>query len=255
MAIEVIGELDEVFNPSDAILFYGEKVETRFSKTNVYWLTWDDEFGKRIISSSGEPLNSYPVPASFPKTVHLEKNSLYQSNKPSGTEQDYWYWNYIYSSSPPSSKLYTTTLDFISNEPVSATLRGALYGFLATPRHHTLVSMNSNLVSDLTWPDINVYEFETLFNQSVLVEGTNAITLAVPMDGGITYDYFFTNWFEIMYQRLFRASQGELEFPIQAGNWEIHASGFVTSSIQVLDITTATLPVKITDTIIESAGG
>jgi hypothetical protein len=66
-AIQVVGEEDGVFNPSDYILFYGQQPhglsydtlqhlfqfeQNFYSDTTFYYLTWGDETGKRIETTS-----------------------------------------------------------------------------------------------------------------------------------------------------------------------------------------------------------
>ena len=48
VAIYVTGESDGAFDAGDTMLFYGEKTDTRFTDTNVYWLTWGSTAGLRL---------------------------------------------------------------------------------------------------------------------------------------------------------------------------------------------------------------
>ena len=40
IAVEIPGEGDGLFESGDTVRFYGQKMDTRFTDTNVYWLTW-----------------------------------------------------------------------------------------------------------------------------------------------------------------------------------------------------------------------
>jgi len=48
VALYVEGEKDGKFHPTDYFLFYGQKVYTKFTDTNVYWLSWGNTKGLRM---------------------------------------------------------------------------------------------------------------------------------------------------------------------------------------------------------------
>ena len=49
VAIFVEGEYDDSFDPGDYFLFYGQRVLSKYTVTNVYWLSWDGDDGLRSI--------------------------------------------------------------------------------------------------------------------------------------------------------------------------------------------------------------
>jgi hypothetical protein len=70
IAINVDGEADGVFNSTDSLLFYGQKNATRFTDTNVYWLTWGGLDGLRMATLDGAPVDG-AVPVPFSSKVHI----------------------------------------------------------------------------------------------------------------------------------------------------------------------------------------
>ncbi len=241
------------FGSGDYFLFYGQKMDTKYTDVNVYWLTWGGADGRRMVEQDGTPGGTAPVPSSFQTTRRVEEDHNYQSSHPSGPEDDRWYWNYIYAAGSPASASYTTTLQHIATAPLSATVRGLLKGHSATPQHHTRVYLNGHLVDDATWPPQAEYTFEESVPQSYLIEGTNTISVECPLDLGITLDIVLVNWFEIDYHDTYTAEGDSLFFAgDEAGTWEYHVDDFTTNDIEVFDITDPATPISITGEITSS---
>jgi len=251
VALYVPGEGDGVFAAEDSIIFYGEKMDTKFTDVNVYWLTWGDVNGLRMAELDGTPTGSGVAPESFRTTQRIEQNRTYQPSHPSDADKDRWYWSFIWATAPTTVN-YTTTLNAPVSSSLSATVRGLFKGYGATPQHHTLVSLNGNLIVDAFWAAKAEYFFEVNVPASFLVEGTNTLTVYAPMDNGITADQFLVNWFEIEYDRAYTAVDDHLHFDTAtAGIWEYAVTGFTTATIQTFDVTIPTAPVRIVNPIIE----
>ena len=60
LRIRVTGEADAHFDAGDVLLFYGEGIDTRFTDTNVYWLTFGGSQGLRMVE---KPSQGGGVPA------------------------------------------------------------------------------------------------------------------------------------------------------------------------------------------------
>ncbi|MFN2126862.1 MAG: C25 family peptidase propeptide domain-containing protein, partial [Anaerolineales bacterium] len=76
-----------IFVGADHLLFYGEKMDSRYTGTNAYWLTWGESNGLRM-ENIGESPTGAADPTEFWATVHLEQNHLYGSAFPNGPDQD-----------------------------------------------------------------------------------------------------------------------------------------------------------------------
>jgi hypothetical protein len=261
--IYVAGEGDGSFAGDDYLLFYGQKMGTRYTNTNVYWLTWGEGNGQRMAASDGAPSDTAPVPDFFGTTVRREVDLNYRSQIPSGEGGDHWFEGYVFASSGPAFMTYTLTLDNLDTEPYSATMRGKLFGysyFGPTPDHHTRIYLNnySHLVDDVTWDGWRDYEFEHAIPHTYLVEGTNVITLELPFDLGpdVLYDIVFADWFEIDYRDTYTAEGDLLAFDGDgAGTWEFQVMGFGKDDAGIFDITTPQSPVRILNASVEEEGG
>lgn len=251
----VTGEGDGVFNPVDTLVFYGQKTTSKYTYSNIYWLTWGSGNGLRMGTLDGNPSGSGSRPDSFLSTLHLEQNLLYMINNPSGAQMDHWYWNFLNASSAPISYNYEFQLQNLASGSFSAKLRGLLKGYSASPQHHTRVYINGILANDQTWPSTSDFAFAVDVDQSVLVEGTNTITVELPRDGGITIDQVLVNWFELDYYHTFTAEDGSLVFGVeQAGRWEFQVGNFSGNDIRVLDITNPRVPMQIAGGLVETVG-
>ncbi len=243
--IFVVGEQDGIFNSSDYLLFYGSKINTKYSNNNVYWLTWGGENGLRMAIMDGT-VQGASSPVSFKTTMHLEEDHKYYADRPSGPQLDHWYWYYLDTSSGLTSHDFTFLLQNIDESLLSASLRGLLKGYYANPQHHTRISVNGHLIDDKTWPSTDEYSISVDFPQSYLVEGSNSITLDCPLDGVITVDQVLVNWFELDYTRTFTAENNLLNFRTdQPGLWQFQVSGFTTNSIDVFDISDPAAPARV----------
>jgi hypothetical protein len=253
VAVYAAGEEDGSFDAEDYILFYGQEVVSKYTDVNVYWLTWGGVEGQRMGQIDGTPNGSLPAPPDFQASQHLEQDTSYFSNYPSGPTGDYWYWNYIYTTGSPASNNYGFTLPHIATAPFSATVRGLLKGYEAIPEHHTQVYLNGNLIDEALWASTTEYSFEVSVPHTCLADGANTIMLT----GGIgnTKDIILINWLEIDYSAAFIAEGNPFSFGGDlAGAREYQVRGFATDTLDVFDITAADNPARIVGATVEGSG-
>jgi hypothetical protein len=246
VAIRVSGEEDSIFGPGEMIKFFTSKVDTKYTGTNVYWLTWGGANGLRMATLSGTPAGA-SVPASFLTTQHIEQNNLYLSSSPDSNGDD-WYWDIINASSASASNNYSITLSHVDIAATgTARLRGLIKGYSATPRHHTRLYINNNLVAENYWSSIGEYSFDVEFPMQYLVEGSNTIKVESPRDNGITSDIDLSNWFEIDYWKTFVAELDSLLFNGKAsGSWLYQVQNFSQPSVELYDVTDPNTPALVT---------
>jgi hypothetical protein len=230
-------------------------MNTRYTEVNAYWLTWGDANGLRMPAVDGTPGGTATVPAYFHTTHYMEEDHNYQSLRPSGPDDDRWYWNYIYPVGSPASASYTTTLQHLATAPLSATVRGLFKGYAAYPQHHTQVYLNGHLIDDATWLPQTEYAFEVSVPQSYLIEGTNTISVECLLDVEDGQNVVFVNRFEIDYYDTYVAEDDLLSFDgDEAGTWEYHVGGFYTDTVEAFDVTTPTSPTRILSATVEPGG-
>jgi hypothetical protein len=241
--IYVFGEEDGVFNPGDYFLFIGQKITTKFTNSNIYWLNWGAENGMRMTPQDGT-VHGADSPISFRTTLHLEENDLYVNDSPSGPQFDHWYWFLLTAYSGPVSHDFTFSLENLDVSSPTAKVGGLLKGYYADLHHHTLIYINGHLIDDHTWPIRSEYAFSIDIPTSYLVEGINTLTVTCPHDGDILYDYELVNWFEIDYSHTYTAENNLLGFD-QPDQWQFQVGGFISNTIDVFEVTNPLTPTRI----------
>lgn len=254
VALYVAGEQDQVFDNSDFVLFYGQKNETRFTNINVYWLTWGETDGLRMASRDGAP-GAAATPTTFRHTQRAEENLSYQPSLSSGPDGDHWYWGNVYASGTPATKNFSISLKNLATGEYTATVRGLLKGYTATPQHHTRIYLNDHLLDDAFWASKAEHTFQVEIPQAYLLEGQNTFKVECPLDNQITQDIPFINWFEVDYARAYKAENDILAFTGQApGGWKYQVSGFSNGTLDVYDISSPLAPVRILNSAVTSVG-
>ena len=253
VAIYVKGEGDGNFGEDDYIIFYGEALDTRYTRANVYWLTYGQTYDvSRMDKKDGTPSETPSVPGYFEATVLLEENPRYWSNMPGGDDQDRWVWTYVYGKDPVPGSWTTPegslSLPNMVSGTYSATLRAQLHGNTADDSvdldHHVKLYVNDNFVGHAWWDGKTSYPFVAEFPSAHLT-GTNTIKVECPGDTGRTgYDVVWIDWLEVDYRRTYTTTTGSdyLRFfgSDQVGTWDYHVSGFATDDFddsKVFDIT------------------
>ncbi len=245
VAIYVEGEGDGIFSPGEYILFYGVQEQTKFTATNVYWLTWGGGTGQRMAGVDGLPDGSGLQPQQFTTSVHLEQNKIHRNAEYSGPDLDHWYWDSLQVSGAAVTKVFTTTLSNISAEPGTIQVSGLFRGLSASPEHRAKIYLNDQLISTLNWPAGTEYSFDITASQSGLVNGVNKIAVEGVYESGLSQT-FFVNHFDIRYADTYTAENDRLFFDGEsATTLNFLVKGFSANAIHVYDITTPGQPVRI----------
>jgi len=254
LAIQVTGQEDGQFGPDDKILFYGEGLDTKYTDTNIYWLTYGTVTGLRMGSRDVSPSGTAQVPSGFATTAHLEENVWYVSRYPEAPDADHWFWNYVYPPNVPS-ETYAFTLGGLVSEPHTAALRMRLQGG-TTLVHGARVYLNSNLVTETTWEGKTDWEFGAEFPSAYLQEGNNTLVVEGVIPAGSSYDYFYVDFFELDYRRRTQVENDLLAFGGDAaGTWQFELDGFTTESAQVYDVTNPLAAVSLTGHVMAQVTG
>ena len=235
IAIRVVDGGDGAFNPGDALLFYGQKVDTRYTAVNAYYLTWGGDAGLRMPAAGRTPQGAAAA-ASFSNNLHVEQNPLMVGSMPSGVNKDVFYWAYI---SGAATKTYPVTLVKVVTDPAKTIIvSGLLRSYSGNSQHHTRVYLNDNLVDEALWPVGSAYSFSRSVPASYLVDGANTIKLVTLLDNGITSSAILLNWFEIQYDDLYAAESDSLAFSLPGGApVDVTLSGYTTNQVDIYDIT------------------
>lgn len=240
IAIRVTGEADARLDPTDSLMFYGQAINTRYTDTNVYWLTYGGAKGLRM---AGRPSQSVgPEAVAFRNTVHLEQNLNYIPSLPKQPGYDHWYGQRIdaFPAGTPRWRDYPVSLSRVASGSATASLEVQLAGNIDGV-HHLRLYVNGQKVHDGSWSGRTLYRKSVDFPQTLLAEGNNTIRVELANDTpGQAFDQIFVDWLEVSYQRTYRADGDQLAFGGDAtGPQQYRLTGFTTNSVEVFDVTDA----------------
>lgn len=226
------------------VAFWGQGLDTKYTDTNAYWLTYGGANGKRMTTrdSSG----SGTATTAYTHTLHLEENAWFFSNypKPVVENEPRWYWSCVGPSAPIGcnpSQDYTFTVSSLVTSAYSATLNYVLLGYI-DGAHQTTLRINNNIVTTLNWSGQGRVTGTVPFTVTWLSNGTNTLRVTETQAR-----YIFVDYFDIAFTRAFVALNDALRFrQPNAGAWQYTISGFSTNAILGFDITDPFNVVRIT---------
>ncbi len=237
IAILVQGEADGSFDAGDSILFFGQGVDTRYTDTNVYWLTYGQGEGRRVAQrdgvDDGSPLTAYTDQARY------EENQIYISTLPLAEGHDHWYGPSIQAAGldRPGSRTFDLTLDAVADAG-SARLE-ALFAGNVTGTHHLRLYVNDELVHESSWSGRELHAVNEEIPQAILHDGQNAVRAVLLNDtDGQVFDMVYLDWMTLRYARRLVARDNALLFRVDAsGRWRFDIAGFQESGVRVFDVT------------------
>ncbi|MBF0118854.1 MAG: hypothetical protein HQK79_08455 [Desulfobacterales bacterium] len=255
IAIKVIS-LKEQFGEGDYIEFFSTKIDNQYTDTNVYWLYWNNNYGKRIESIDGKITGQGKKVDTFYETLHFEENHTIWESTPGSPDKDYWFWEKMNGN---VTKNYTISVPSPLNDSSQALMRVHFQGCSTAsshPNHHTIISMNNISMGNNFWDGDKEYIQEASFSVNNLINGNNTLTIKSPADTGASVDVIYYNWIELNYWRVMKANQDLLNFIIEGDDKiEARVSGFSQSDVKIYDITDPLYVKEILNAQIENTEG
>jgi hypothetical protein len=216
---------------SDYIEFFGQAPNSKYTNTNVYWLTYGNPVsGQRMSLRDGSGAGT--VSTTYTNTVHLEQNINYRPGLVSAGG-DHWWWTLFYSG---GGGVMQATYPVSATNPATgsytATLQTDMFG--GGSSNETVLRVNGNQIDDSTWAAGE--RLATIpFPQAYLISGSNTISITQPT---ATIAPAFLNYLELSYQSTYAAVGDQIRFkqPDATTSWEYQISGFSNSAIEAFDI-------------------
>lgn len=249
IAILVDSASEHQFRQGDSLIFYGEKIDNKYTRDNVYWLTFDHAQGLRMETVSGTP-NANPTAENYLAEQRIEQNLYYINHIPSEDDFDHFLGTYLSNSVPIKIPI---TMTFNLNHLIdgSAILRLALLGYLNVTHQATITLNGSVLADDITWGPFEWKNVEITLPESNLVEGVNTIIISSINDT----DSYYIDWVEVVFPRELISTNDSLLFNFaEVGDWDFSIEGFSVDDLQLFDVSSPALVKQITDFTIESVG-
>ena len=213
----------------DAIEFYGLGLDTIWSDTQIYWLTWGSNIGLRVRTEAANTPTTHDPPPTTRFTVEWRPRALYFAALLNG-DADNFFGPVLDADDPVAQPLTIANLDAAA--PGTSQLKVKLQGATAGP-HNVAVAINGVQLGAVLFADQNAGESAFSVPNSRLYEGANTLTLTVQ---GAAGDVSVVDTVQVSYPHLYAADGDYLRFTAPAGT-PITISGFSASRIQVVDIT------------------
>ncbi|MDY6953405.1 MAG: SdrD B-like domain-containing protein, partial [Thermodesulfobacteriota bacterium] len=238
------------------IYFYGQAIESIYTKENMYWLKQGK--GKKMRELEGEGPEPVSGEETFLDTVHVEEDLWALPAFFDDPEADYWLWDYIYAGYPGLDvKTFTVRTDGASLDGTAtlvANLQGGSDTECGPQEHHAVVSINGVEVGEAYWAGTTAYALSVEFDQSLLYDGENTVEVKGLLDTCAAYSIIYVDAFDMSYERLYRAVDNKLMVRGE-GNATVTIEGFTDDGIVVFDLTNARKPKLVKGTTIDEAYG
>lgn len=251
VAADFLGDADTLFEEDEALVFYAPAPSSPYTRDAVYWLVVGAERGLRMATLNGRPQGFQPE-ASYPTSVHLEKDLFYRPDSPPDGDPGFprWYWHDLMTDVTPVAAI-TVPLPDLAIGGSLATLRVALVGFTdipnVSPDHQVSVEVNGQWVGDVVWNGEQPAQGEFQFPASHLIQGDNIVRLFLPGSlPNVVIERAFVDWIELEYRGMAEPLGDSLQFQAEGpGYREFDLGWFQHSDILVYDVTNTTSPQRV----------
>lgn len=240
VAYDFVGDADNRFEPGEAVRFFGwefdgSRLERQFipDNRNYYWL-WAGGSPTQI-ADTGNP-TSHPVPDSFPESITLEEELLFQLTRTDSwdsfpNEPDAWYLTGI--EKPSASPVLTRTIELELPDPAGSGPDAVLTAEVLNRTNETWQHSLEIFANDapqyaagaqwLERQNINIVATTPITS---LVDGDNTIGIVVRTGDNASTETYYVNRVTVDYPRRFSAIGNLLQFSVDSGPNTFVISGF-----------------------------
>ncbi len=213
-------------NAGDAIAFYGEGVDGRYTDVGVYWVTWTLGGGPR--TSIESTVTAGPsAGSSFQETLQFQDRINYFGGLKNGNQQKF-FGPWVYDA--PEVRTYATpAFDLTSSE--AATLEVALQG-VTTGAHAVQVSLNGVALGQVTGTGQQFMSGTFQIPSGLLVAGNNTVQLLATTASDASFEAYQS----LTYPRLYQSTGGPFYFSAPGGS-TVHLADVQANVTGVLDLT------------------
>jgi hypothetical protein len=236
VAFFLAGDQDNRFDPDDYFEFWGERNEKTFlpqypdqyadpfSDDNVYWLEWGGSGGLRMVQENGSLISTQPGqynPSFFySHTIHVEENRQFERLGEGSLEQlsytrDLWFFDAGIKA--VGKKQYPFQLIFPDESSFRPVYVTAMFSGKSFGGHNVMVWLNNGFVGSAAsgWYSQDTARISNINNSSLrtsdLLHGENILEVQLPSLPSNETDIVLLNWFDVTYDRLYRAYKNEIK--------------------------------------------
>jgi uncharacterized repeat protein (TIGR01451 family) len=231
-AIRVTGPAS-TFGPQSAIEFYGTAIDTPYSGQRVYWLTANNQPGKRILTE-GASGSAGPLAQSFIQTIELKPRTTYFAVllQESGD-------NFFGPLVSPVPEVQTVNLSNVAAG--QGVLAVSLQGVTQGQQHDVTVMLNGATLGNLSFTGQAKGKARFVVPAGIIVNGANTITLTAQQSDN---DLSLVDYIDLSFPHTFTAESDSLKFTAEAGE-RLRVAGFVQPPSRLLDITNPGQPFEV----------
>jgi len=209
------------FGPGGYFEFWGEALDTLYTKTNVYRLRTGARKPARAAVSTAIAAGS--AAPSYLATRSFERNRAYALWS---SASEPFYDTQMLTFTSVREWQFGFSIDRLAASPTPATLNVGLYGGSSfdnvAPDHHLEISVNGVQLGEATFDGPSELSFEADLPVGTLVEGLNTLTIRLPGDTGAIYDLVDLDKFSVTYPRTFVAeAPGALDFTGSGSRFDV----------------------------------
>jgi len=237
------------FIPGDSLVFYGEKIENKYTRDNVYWLTFGHTEGLQMEPAIGTP-GANPIASNYQELQRSEQNLNYINYIPSEDIVEHFVGKILMPQHPnPSYRTISISFNLDHVFDGSGLLKLALLGYLNASHQATITLNGTVLPDDITWNAFEMIKPEISLPTSSLIEGVNTVVISSTN----TQDLYYLDWIELFCARELVSTNDTLFFDYeQVGNWNFNIEGFSAAELNLFDVSNPDLVRQIIDFTIES---
>jgi len=251
IALEWDGDADIVFETGERFLFYADPRFSRWTVTDVYFLTVDGVAGLRLTSRSASPTGLTAGNAWMDQLA--ETNALYTPDCycapiPPGRDGDRWTWD-VLRRPDRASITYTVNLPTV-NVTQPATLTTWFIGYTdiiaIAPDHRINEKLNSVSLGQAEWDGKQAITATLTISANVLINGNNLLNLTLPgVSGTNNVEGMWLDAFSIRYARGSAASGVSAIFTGDVAQHAYTVGLSSTTGLRAYDVTDSIHPQRL----------
>ena len=237
-------------NPDgEGFYFYGRSIDSIYTSLNAYRMVWANRLDMQAVSAAGSTITTN---STFTDHRHFEKDSIAVTGYFSSPESDYWIWAYANPGDEDTDNDAVSMafdLPAVSSDAVNASIQIKLYGAISSglpDEHKVSVILNGTSIGDVVWTGKTCKDADLTFSQSLLVSGSNNLSVTAVLNSGISNSIIYIDSFDLTYSRKHSAYANQLLFNL-ADATECTISGFSTNSIGIIGLRDNAKPEGLTD--------
>ncbi|HTF36299.1 MAG TPA: C25 family cysteine peptidase [Myxococcota bacterium] len=243
VAIEVDGEATGRLDPSGALFFHSEGLDTRYSDEAVYFLLPANTLGRRTAHLAELP-SAGPEVLDIPAHAHDAVKSTYLPGVTTNGG-DHFVGPYVF------DQPVTRSVPTPGATAAAASLRVRLRGGTTYPDilldHHFGVRVGGVDVLDVRFDGTDEFDETVVLPAGLVVDGQTQVEIVPRFDSGAPFDLIYLDALDIDYRRdtqLRTADLGRLEIPLDTTG-VVALGGLVSPDVRVWDVSDPTTPAAI----------